>query len=325
MNTIPLLATAEAACAATARHPYHAGYYAFYSSARRGIVTDPALMTIPADDHLAHRGDGVFETLKCVDGALYLWREHVGRLLRSAERIALRVPWSVAALEDITAQTIRAGGRRDCLVRLILSRGPGSLGVSPSDCPEPGLYVMVHELKPSFMEAHPAGARVVTSRLPLKPSFFATIKSCNYLPNALLKQEALDAGADFALAFDEEGGLAEGATENAGIVTAGGALRVPPPDRLLAGTTLHRALDLARDLVGQGLLREVAVGRISREELRQATELLLFGTTLDVTSAVQLDGHPVGAGAPGPVGRALDRALREDVRRNAAFRTAVFA
>ena len=86
MNTIPLLSPAQALVAAVAaRRPYHQGYFAFYSSILRGVVTEPALMTVPADDHLTHRGDGVFETLKCVDGALYLWREHVNRLLRSAD------------------------------------------------------------------------------------------------------------------------------------------------------------------------------------------------------------------------------------------------
>ena len=325
MSTIPSLSPAQALEAAiAARRPYQQGYFAFYSSILRGVVTEPALMTVPADDHLAHRGDGVFETLKCVDGAVYLWREHVNRLLRSAERIALRPPWSIEQLAEITFHTIRIGARRDCLVRVILSRGPGSLGVSPGDCPEPGLYVLVHEWKASFMETHPAGARVVTSRLPLKPSFFATIKTCNYLPNALLKKEALDAGADFALAFDEAGGLAEGATENAGIVTADGVLRVPPPDRLLAGTTLNRALELARNRIGQGGLRAVETAPISRADLAAASELLLFGTTLDVTSAVLLDGRPVGSGVPGPVGLALDRAVREDVRNSPTARTRVF-
>lgn len=325
VTALPLLTPNEAAAALAAhREPFHAGYYAFYSTALGGIVTAPGLMVVPADDHLVHRGDGVFETLKCVAGGLYLWREHVQRLLHSAKAIGLRVPWDEARLADITAQVVRAGAHRDCLVRIIVSRGPGSLGINPYDCPAPGLYVMAHELKPSFMEAHPEGARVVTSAIPVKAGFFATIKSCNYLPNALIKKEAADAGADFALAYDEQGNLAEGATENFGIVDADGCLRVPGAERILSGTTMNRALELAGALVRDGRLSAIARRPISRDAVRAAREVLVFGTTPDVTSVVSLDGAPVSGGAPGPVGRALLALVQRDIRENGAVRFDVF-
>ena len=325
MNTIPLLDAARAADAWAAwRAPQHAGYYAFYASHLGAIVTTPGLMLVPADDHLVHRGDGVFETLKCVDGGLYLWHEHVQRLLHSARAIGLAVPWNGDALASITAQTIRAGNRRDCLVRIIVSRGPGSLGINPYDCPAPALYVLAHELKPSFMEAHPGGARVVTSAIPVKAGFFATIKSCNYLPNALIKKEAADAGADFALAFDEQDHLAEGATENFGIVDPDGRLRVPGAARILSGTTMNRALDLAEPLVRDGRLTAIARGPIARAEVVSARELLIFGTTPDVTSAVEWDGRPVGGGIPGPIGRDLLALIQRDIRENMSARLAVW-
>ncbi len=322
MKTIPRLDAA--AFLSAHRSPHQADYYAFYSSIAGGIVTDPALMLVPADDHLVHRGDGVFETLKCVDGGLYLWREHAQRLVRSASAIGLAMPWSEADLSDIVAQTIRAGGRRDALIRIIVARGPGSMGINPYDCPAPALYVLVHALKPSFMAAHPEGARLVTSAIPVKAGFFATIKSCNYLPNALLKKEAADKGVDFAVAFDERGFLAEGATENIGIVDASGVLRVPGPERILSGTTMNRALDLAASLVRDGRLRGIARGPISRADLESARELLIFGTTPDVTSVVSLDGGPVGDGRPGPIALSLLALVREDICSNAGARWLVF-
>ncbi|HMP75427.1 MAG TPA: aminotransferase class IV [Kiritimatiellia bacterium] len=325
MNAIPLLDARQAAEALLAwRAPQHDGYHAFYASHLGGIVTTPGLMLVPADDHLVHRGDGVFETLKCVDGGLYLWREHVRRLLHSARAIGLAVPWNEEELASITTQTIRAGGRRDCLVRIIVSRGPGSMGINPYDCPAPALYILAHELKPSFMDAHPAGARVITSAIPVKAGLFATIKSCNYLPNALIKKEAADAGADFAMAFDEQGNLAEGATENFGIVDQAGRLRVPGGERILAGTTMNRALDLAEALVHDGRLRGIARGPISRNEIRTARELLIFGTTPDVTAAVEWDGAPIGNGAPGPAGHALLSLIQRDIRENMDARFAVW-
>jgi branched-subunit amino acid aminotransferase/4-amino-4-deoxychorismate lyase len=297
-----------------ARAPYQKGYYAMFSSLLGGIVTDPLLMQVPVDDHLVHRGDGVFETIKCVNGSLYLLLEHLDRLRASATAIGLACPWTREALVDITRQTVRAGKHPDCLIRILLSRGPGSLGVNPYDCPHPGLYILAHELKPSFMALHPGGARVAISRIPVKPSFFATIKACNYLPNALMKKEAVDLGVDFTVAFDEQGALAEGATENAGILTAEGDLRVPKPDRILAGTTMHRVLELARPLVESGLLRSVGVGAISRVDISRAREIFIFGTTPDVTAVVEFEGHPVGDGTPGPVARELGARLERDLR-----------
>ncbi len=325
MTRLPHLTAEEATAALAARNePFHSGYYAFYSSVMGGIVTAPGLMVVPADDHLVHRGDGVFETLKCVNGGVYLWDDHLRRLLHSAGAIGLPVPWSADELADRTAQTIRAGGRRDCLVRMIVARGPGSMGISPYDCPAPALYILAHELKPSFMAAHPGGARVITGSIPVKAGLFATIKSCNYLPNVLLKKEAADAGADFALAYDEAGFLAEGATENFGIVDRAGRLRVPGPGRILPGTTMNRALELARPLVERGLATAIARGPIARDEVAAARELLVFGTTPDVTAAVQLDGQPVGDGTPGPVAVALLGMIEYDIRHSQSGRLPAF-
>lgn len=325
MQTIPHLTAAQAVeVLTTLREPYHSGYFAFYSNTLGGIVTDPGLMMIPADDHLAHRGDGIFETLKCVDGGIYLWQEHVMRLMRSARSIGLIIPWTESVLADLTSQTVLAGGERNCLIRLIASRGPGSLGVNPYDCPKTGLYILVYELKPSFMEAHPEGARVISSEQPVKSGFFATIKTCNYLPNALLKKEAVEAGADFAIAFDEDDNVAEGATENFGIVDAAGTLRFPAPGRILLGTTMIRAAILAEQLVNNGRLPAIKHGPISRKELNTARELLIFGTTPDVTSAVMLDGKAVANGLPGPIASALLKLIQQDIHSNPSVRLQVF-
>jgi len=299
-------------------------YFAMYSSAWDGIVTDPSLMVVPADDHLVHRGDGVFETIKCVDGLIYCLAAHLDRLAFSAKSVGLASPWSSTDLTEIITQTIRAGGKGDCLIRILLSRGPGSLGVNPYDCPKPGLYVVVHQLRPSFMEAHPGGARVITSKVPVKPGFFANIKSCNYLPNVLMKKEAADAGADFSLSFDEKGYLAEGATENAGIVAEDGTLMVPTTDRILSGTTMFRATELAKGLVAGGMLKSVRTSAIARDMIASAKEMLIFGTTPDVTAAVEFDGKPVGSGRPGPIALELNRLIINDIRTNRAVQTPVF-
>ncbi|MBM4144118.1 MAG: hypothetical protein FJ225_11090 [Lentisphaerae bacterium] len=309
---------------AAMRKPYHDNYYAMYSSVFGGVVTDPVLMLVPADDHVVHRGDGIFETCKCVDGSIYNMAAHLRRLEESAARLAFALPWAAEEMSRLAVETVRAGGRRDCCVRIIVARGPGSFGVNPRECARPALYIIVYRLGPPFMTAHPGGARAVTSTVPPKPGFFASVKSCNYLPNAIMAMEAADAGADFALGYDERGCLAEGATENVGIVTPGRELVFPEPNRLLRGTTVMRVAELAAPLVRSGALAGVAFRDIPRAEAERAAELLIVGTTRDVVAVVEWDGRPVGNGKPGPVQQALNRLLTEEIRGNRALLTPVF-
>lgn len=298
--------------------------FAFYSSLFGGVVTDPEWMFAPADDHLVHRGDGVFETLRVVAGAVYAMGPHLDRLRASAEAIGLGLPMTPEGLTEAVVQTIRAAGRPDVLVRLIVSRGPGGWAVNPYESRAPQVYIAVYAIGRPFMELHPEGARVRTSRTPLKGGFLATIKTCNYIPNALMKKEAVDAGVDFTVAFDEQGRLAEGATENFGIVDADGILRTPPAERILAGVTMTRCAALAAAAPERHGLRGVACSHISRADIATAREALIFGTSCEVVSVVELDGRRIGDGRPGPVAAALWRSLRDDMLNNPAWRTPAF-
>ncbi len=304
--------------------PWHERYYAMYSSEWGAITTDPRWMVVPADDHVVHRGDGVFETLKCVGGAIYGLREHITRLRHSAGFIGLGVPWADEELAHVVAATVRAGGRRDCLIRILLTRGPGGFGVAPAECPHPGLYVVVYRLPPGFMTLHPEGARAAIVDVPLKPGWLATVKTCNYLPNVLMKMAAAASGADFPIALDENGCVAEGATENIGIVIHR-ELILPRPGRILEGITMLRIMDLAREAVAEGALAAVRRRDISRAELFEADEVLVLGTTPDVTSVIEIDGRRVGEGRPGPVRADLQRRLERDLCENSAMRAPVFA
>ncbi len=304
--------------------PWHDRYYAMYASEWDAIITDPRWMVVPADDHVVHRGDGVFETIKCIRGALYALREHIARLSHSALSIGLGVPWAEDDLAALVVATVRAGGRPDCLVRVLLTRGPGGFGVAPAECPHPALYIIAYRLPPSFMALHPEGARAVVVDVPLKPGWLATVKTCNYLPNVLMNMAATAAGAHFPIALDEHGYLAEGATENIGVVIRR-QLLLPRPGRILEGITMQRVLGLAADAVTAGTLAAVERRDIASTELFRADEVLVFGTTPDVTSVVAIDGRSVGDGRPGPVREELQRRLEHDQLDNTALRTPVFS
>ncbi len=307
------------------RKTYHDSYYAMYSSLLGGMLTDPVLMQIPVDDHLVHRGDGVFDTFKCVAGGIYNLDAHLHRLERSAAAIGIRWPGGLEEVYALSVETVRAGGHRNCSGRAMLARGPGGFGVSPYEPPEPALYIIAYRLGAPFMDAHPAGARVRRSRVPAKPSQFAEIKNCNYLPNVLMKREAVDWGVDYVVGYDLDDHLTEGATENAGIVTRSGELVFPRLENILAGTSMLRVMELAQSCIGSGVLKAVLMRDISEQDVFDAAEMLIVGTTINVVSVYEYEGCIIGSGTPGPVGQALNEMLERDIVGNAALRTDVFS
>ena len=109
------------------RRAFQKNYFAMYSSLLGGVVTDPVLMVMPVDDHVVHRGDGVFETFKCVDGRIYNMKAHLDRLATAIRSLHYLAPCSMEETARIVVDTVRAGGRRNCLVRILISRGPGGL------------------------------------------------------------------------------------------------------------------------------------------------------------------------------------------------------
>lgn len=291
-------------------------YCAMYSAEWDAIVTDPGCMRVRVDDHLVHRGDGVFETLLCEEGAIYNMGAHLDRLERSAGFIGIDLPVSRARLEEAAVEVFRVAGRRRALARLLVGRGAGGFSVDPAEPARASLYVVVYDAPAPFMERTPEGARAVLSRIPPKPAGLATVKTCNYLPNAMMKAEASRAGAHFALGVDTEGFLTESFTENLAVVDEAGRLVPLPPTHHLPGTTLDRVAALARE---RGM--EVAPRALRPRDLFRMREVWLVGTTAYVTRVVSLDGTPLSTG---PLAEALGEALRRDIAGNGEFRTPVF-
>jgi len=298
--------------------------YSMYSGLTGGITTDPVLMMIPADDHLPQRGDGVFESLKCLNGQLYNADAHLARLEFSCNGIGMEPPCPRAELIQIICATIRAGGKRDCLIRVLVSRGTENMGIDPALCKGPVLYVMAYLYKARIENGTLKPARVALSKVPIKPPEYATIKTCNYLPNVLMKLEANQRGLDFVISVDQNGNLGEGATENVGILTPDNELLMPTPDYVLSGTTARRALDLAKTLVADGTLKTAEYRNITPAQAKLAKEIFIFGTTTDVTSVIEWEGLPVGDGKPGPVAEKLLALLKTDMTPASETLTEVF-
>ncbi|HWH77002.1 MAG TPA: aminotransferase class IV, partial [Candidatus Binatus sp.] len=115
-------------------HAKTANYYAMYSSVLGGIVTDPALMVLPLDDHMVHRGHAVFDTAALTHGMLYQLDPHLDRLVKSADGARIALPFPREHLRKIILETAAASRQRDGSVRYWLSAGPGGYGIGPAEC-----------------------------------------------------------------------------------------------------------------------------------------------------------------------------------------------
>jgi 4-amino-4-deoxychorismate lyase len=289
-------------------------YSAFYSSQLGGIVTDPALMVIPFDDHMVHRGHGIFDTAGLVAGKIYDLEAHLDRFQRSAERSKLALPGTRDEMREIIVRTAAASGRRDGAIRYWLSSGPGSLELSPAPGAAPGFFVMIFPGLSYPERWYTEGLRVMTTTYPIKPPLYAITKTTNYLPNVLMQMEAKAAGVDNGVFIDAAGHVGESSNMNVAFVMADGVLRHPKFDHILSGCTAVRMLELARGLVARGVLKGVEVVEIPVAEARAATEMLLIGSSVRVAPIVAWDGQPIGDGRPGPIAKALLEVVDQDMR-----------
>ncbi|MBX3041906.1 MAG: aminotransferase class IV [Bdellovibrionaceae bacterium] len=294
---------------ASKTHSSRNSYRAMYSTWWDGIVTDPNLMMIPVDDHQVHRGDAVFEALKVMNGRIYLAREHLDRLDRSGAAISLKNPFSREQTEEILQETLKASGLENAILRLFLGRGPGSFSTNPYDSVGAQLHLIVTDLRLYSAAEVQAGVSLALSKIPPKEPWLAQIKSCNYLANVLMKKEAVDAGVDFTVGLDVDGFLTEGSTENLILYSKEGKLLRPRKPRILAGTMMTRAFELSES-IPQILSREER--DLNLTDLKEAREVMMVGTTLDVLSVTKFEGQSIGGGTQGPLSKALRDLLHED-------------
>jgi 4-amino-4-deoxychorismate lyase len=287
-------------------------FYAMYSSVLGGIVTDPALMVLPLDDHMVHRGHAVFDTATLTHGMLYQLEPHLDRLIKSADGARISLPFSRERLRQIILETAAASGRREGSVRYWLSAGPGGYGLGPTECVGSSFYVIVFKQEAYPESYYQQGIKLITSQVPIKPPLFAQIKSTNYLPNVLVVVEAKDRGADNGVFIDQRGMVAESSNMNVAFVTKDRVFRHPSFDAILSGITIQRVLDFAQWLVQQGMLQAVQLADIPVEEGRDAAEMMLIGSSIKIAPVVEWDGQKVGDGKPGPVTKKLLEMWNED-------------
>lgn len=292
-------------------------FLAFYSSILGGIVTDPALMTVPMDEHMVHRGHAVFDTCNVSQGQCYGLDFHLDRLLRSAGLARIHPSYTKEELRHIILSTVAVSQQRDGIfVRFWMTAGRGNFFVSSKETTSSGFFVMVHHYTSKAEQKLQGVAEYVVEDIPLKNKLLATIKSTNYLTNALVCESAEDMGGFLGIQLDESGRLAESSIGNVAILTPQGILRTPPFENILAGTTVKRLWELAEEkLKPQGVVMAVEYKHITLPELLSATEAYSLGGG-SVLPIVRINGKLIGDGKPGPVFKELDALLLRDMKTN---------
>ena len=255
-------------------------------------------------DHGLLYGDGVFEGIRCYSGRVFMLDAHVDRLYRSAKAIDLTIPLSRDGMARAVVRTCKANRTLNGYVRLVVTRGVGTLGLNPYTCKPPQVIIIAAAIQLYPPKLYEDGLSVITTGTIRNhtESVNPRIKSLNYLNNILAKIEAINAGCMEAIMLNPQGFVAEATGDNI-FAVRGKTLATPPPwCGTLCGITREVVMKLAAE---QGL--EVREDVLTRYDLYTADEVFLTGTAAEVIPVVKMDRRSIGTGKPGPVTRQLAR------------------
>jgi len=267
-----------------------------------GKLVDGADAKISVFDHGLLYGDGVFEGIRVYNSRIFELEAHIKRLYESAKVIRLDVPMSRSKLISAVEKTVEANGVIDGYIRLVVTRGIGTLGLNPFVCEDGRLFIIADNIQLYPEDLYEKGMKVISATTvrshPL--SIPPQVKSLNYLNNILAKIEALDNNVPEAIMYNHEGYVAEATGDNVFIVR-NGCIYIPPVEAgALGGITRGVVIKLARE---ENL--EVIEKNLTRFDLYVCDEFFLTGTAAEVIGIVEIDGRVIGDGRPGPITKLL--------------------
>lgn len=267
-----------------------------------GRYYDENRAKISVFDHGLLYGDGVFEGIRAYHGRVFKLQEHIDRLYRSAKAILLDIPIEPAQMVKAVVETCRRNKLQDGYVRLLVTRGIGTLGLNPNRCKRPSIIIIAGKIQLYPPELYEKGMDIVTvpTTRNLVNSVNPAIKSLNYLNNILAKIEANISGHEEAVMLNAEGFVAECTGDNLFIIQNGQLSTPPLSAGALYGITRNVVIELARQ---SGLT--VQEPNLTRYDLFVADECFLTGTGAEIIPVVRIDGRVIGSGKPGPITRSL--------------------
>ena len=262
-------------------------------------------------DHGLLYGDGVFEGLRSYSGRVFRLDAHIDRLWASARAICLEIPMTKEAVAQAVIDTLAANKLTDGYIRLVVTRGAGSLGLDPNRTKNPQVIVIADTISLYPAEFYSQGLKIVTAATQRVQSAALSprIKSLNYLNNIMAKLEGLRAGCVEALMLNHKGEVAECTGDNVFVVRSGKLLTPPPDAGILEGITRNAVMELAH---AAGI--DCREATLTRHDLYTADECFLTGTAAEVIPVVDIDGRTIGAGTPGPITARLTADFHKLVR-----------
>ncbi|MFZ0826452.1 MAG: branched-chain-amino-acid transaminase [Verrucomicrobiia bacterium] len=254
-------------------------------------------------DHGLLYGDGIFEGIRAYHGRVFKLQEHLDRLFYSAKAILLEIPMAPAQIARAVIETCRKNKIRDGYIRLLVTRGVGTLGLNPKTCKRPSVIIIADKIQLYPPGVYRRGLNIITvpTTRNLHSALNPAIKSLNYLNNILAKIEANNGGCEEAVMLNAEGFVAECSGDNLFIVKNGALLTPPLSAGALYGITRQTVMELAEEA---GL--KVSEPNLTRYDLFCADECFLTGTGAEIVPVVKIDGRIIGKGKPGPVTRQLE-------------------
>ncbi|HEV8060589.1 MAG TPA: branched-chain-amino-acid transaminase [Gemmataceae bacterium] len=276
-----------------------------------GKFFDKADAKISVFDHGLLYGDGIFEGLRIYESRVFRLRRHLDRLYDSAKALKLEIPLSFEQMMDAVRSTVEVNQKKNGYIRLIVTRGVGTLGLDPRKASNPQVIIIVDDISMYPQENYDNGLAIVTaSTIRNHPnSLNPRIKSLNYLSSILAQIESIEAGCVEALMLNHKGEVAECSADNIFLVKKG-VLKTPPPEAgILEGITREAVMELARK--ASITVQETA---LTRFDVYGADECFLSGTGAEIISVIKVDGRSIGTGKPGPITKQLRERFHQLVR-----------
>ena len=263
-------------------------------------------------DHGFLYGDGVFEGMRTYSGKVFRHEEHIDRLWNSARAIQLTIPCSKSEMIKAVNETVKLNKIEDGYIRLIVSRGVGTLGLDPNRCSNPQIIIITDSIALYPREYYENGLEIITvSTTRNHPAALSPrIKSLNYLNNILAKIEGIQAGCIEAMMLNHKGEVAECTGDNIFLVCSGKLLTPPKEAGILEGITRNVVIELAE---ASGI--EVKEVPLTKYDVYTAGECFLTGSAAEVVPVVKVDSRTIGNGKPGPVTVDLINRFHEEVRK----------
>ena len=273
-----------------------------------GKFVDEKKAVVSVFDHGLLYGDGVFEGIRAYNGRVFKLSEHVDRLFYSAKAILLKIPMSHRAICEAVRAACKRNKIRDGYIRLVVTRGAGTLGLDPNRCSNPQVIIIADKIQLYPETFYKKGLEIVTVPTTRNHTNAVNpaIKSLNYLNNILAKIEAINAGCVEAIMLNSQGFVAECTGDNVFMLKGGELLTPPLAAGALYGITRSVAIELAESL---GI--KAKEPNLTRYDLYNADEVFITGTAAEVVPVVKIDGRQIGSGKPGKLTKKLIKAYQD--------------